>query len=576
MKKIILLIIVFFISIFVLISNVSAVSTTLPERFDGFYIDYNDELNSIDKTINGADFLPSGEYTPTETRFKISTKDTDNRMLYCSDGNISIAEIEGSTVPVHFNNCKLYSNSGVNRSLVYIFENGYGNYKANGQYTSSKYLTGDPNIDYYITQMAIWEYTVKPTGWFSGFDFSSQGTFNGKTDDEVTKMANLVQDAKNATKGASLSINLSNTLMKLTDDNKYYITDVITLYGEYLNSNITANISGNDGAFITGDKDASIGITEFQNGSKVYIKVPVNNVVNGKVNIKLIVSATTYIEDSQVIECQYTKEGQVVETVQPMIIYYKNNSNVTDEITVSASAYPVTISKKDSDGNYVTGATLVLKKDDRVVETWDTVKANKIFSLAPGKYTIQETKIPVGYFNLNSSTEFTLDDDGKIIVNNKEVKEIVLINNPIIITISKRIIKNENELSGAVLRITDEDGKIAKDINGNDMEWTTGNEPKSFHIAKGSYVLEEVSAPEGYELSDKKIQFKVSDDGTIIVSEGLLIKKDVVLEDNLIVFENSPVPEQVPTGNRMILVSSVLCVLSFGISIYFILKRKEI
>ena len=566
MKKIF----VFFISMFVLISNVSAVSTTLPNDFDGFYIDYNNELNSVAKTINGADFLPSGEYIAAETRFKISTAETDNRLLYCSDGNISTSKIEGSTELIHFNSCKLYDNSGVNRSLVYIFENGFGNYKTSGKYSSSKYLTGDPNIDYYITQMAILEYTVMPTGWFSGFNFSVQGTFNGKADEDVTKMANLVQDAKIAAKGASLSIDLSNSIMKLTDDNKYYITDAITLNGEYLNSNITASVSGSEGAFVTGDKDASFGISEFQNGSKVYIKVPVNNIKNGKVNIKLSVSATTYIEDSQVIECQYTED------VQPMIIYYKNNSKVSDEMTVSASAYPVTISKKDSDGNYVTGATLVLKKDDRVLETWDTVKANKIFSLAPGKYSIEEIKVPVGYVNANNSTEFVLDDSGKVIVNNNEVKEIVLLNNPIIITISKRVVKNENELSDAVLKITDESGKTVKDVNGNDLEWTTGAEPKSFHIAKGNYVLEEVSAPEGYELSDKKILFKVNDDGTITVSEGLLIKKNVLLENNLIIFENSPVPEQVPTGNSMILVASVFCILSFGVSIYFILKRKEI
>ncbi len=43
----------------------------------------------------------------------------------------------------------------------------------------------------------------------------------------------------------------------------------------------------------------------------------------------------------------------------------------------------------------------------------------------------------------------------------------------------------------------------------------------------------------------EKKEFTVHEDGIITIEDGLIIKKEKIVEDNLIVFENTPKPSQV-------------------------------
>lgn len=575
MKKII----VFFIVVFLFVGKVNATCNLTNNNGFCLITDPKTHVN-----ISGRDYfgenLEKGEH-PGDTYLKVSNK---NELIYCSDGVMPTDELS-SDIETFDKDCKEITTN--KNSLIYSYEYGYGEYIKTGEYSYNKdYLTGEMIEDYYITQTAVWNFCppknyLEYWTWFDGYDFASK-TFKGITDPTITRISNLINDAKAAESASpSLEIKSSSSTMYLTSDGKYYISGAINLIGSYLTDNISISVSGLENVFVTKDKDSTIGISSISGGTKstvsetLYIKVPVESVVSASNEINLKVSSkSSFNSDSKIIECSITKETMNYQ--QPMIKYVPNYATIEDTLTFNIKKYPVNIKKTDNAGNLLVNGKLVLEKNDKIIETWNTTDNAKIILLDPGIYTISEIKAPNGYIYSGKTTTFKLDSDGKIYINNMEEKEVVVVNNPIIISVSKKVVKKDSELAGAKLRITDKEGSLAKDINGNDLEWISEDKPKKIHIAAGTYMLEEIEAPEGYELSDKIIEFTVKEDGTVVSEEGLLIKKEKAFEDNIIVFENTPTPEQVPTGNVVAIISSVLCVLSLGVSIYFIAMRKEI
>lgn len=573
-------------TLFLFINNVDAVSCTLADP-QGFCLDMTKH-----EKINGTDNLYFGEdasKVPSNTYFKVSD---EGEILYCSNVVLSTDHLTDDLEPID-QNCR--KKPSIEKSIIYLYEYGYGTNLEAGKYAyNSKYLYGnDVYKDYYITQSAAWyfyppaddvgdEWLLNPesdgvdwdTFWFNeGYDFT-KGTYYGKTYDMVTKISALVNDAKNASNATpSLTISSANTSMNVTSDGKYYISDAIKLTGKYLTEAITLNITGVTDAFVTTDKDSTSGITTISDGTNplveqtLYIKVPVANVTAAEINVKLNVSSkSTFNDESDIIECNPGKRKYD----QSMIKYNPSPINLSSELTFAAPKFYITISKTNEEGKLLPGATLVIKKEDTIIETWTTTDEAEIILLVPGIYTLSETKAPAGYKLNKGVITFTVTDT------NTKQEEINMINEPIIITISKKTVKKEKELPGATLRITDKDGNTVKDIAGNDLEWVSSDKPTSFQIAAGTYILEEIKAPEGYELSDKKVEFTVHEDGAVTIEEGLIIKKDEIVEDNIIVFENTPEAEEVPTGSLIVYMAGTLCLLSLGASIYFIVKRKEI
>lgn len=569
-------------TLFLYVNNVYAESCELNDE-RGFCLDMT-KHNAIAETTKY--FGEDAEKKPGGTYFKVSNND---EIIYCSNVMLSTDHLKNDLEPID-QNCR--EKSAIEKSIIYLYEYGYGSNIESGKYKyNSKYLYGnDVSKDYYITQSAVWYFyppdddpsdtwLVDPndggydwnTYWFNeGFDFTN-GTYYGKKYDMVSKISALVVDAKAASNATpSLELTSKNTIMNVTSDGNYYISDAITLTGKYLTDSISLSLTGTPDAFITTNKEATSGITTLSDGTNpsinevLYIKVPVTSFNSEKSNITLkVTSKSSFTDESTVIECN----PGIDKFDQSMIKYNPNTKTLSKEITVTANKYPVKVSKTDASGNPLEGATLIIKQGDKVIESWNTSTEVKTILLSPGIYTLSETKAPNGYILNHEVTTFTVGET------NEEIK---MINEPITITVSKRSVKSSKELTGATLRITDEKGNIVKDILGENLEWVTTEKPKVIHIAAGTYILEEIKSPEGYELSDKKIEFTVHENGKVTIKEGLIVKKDTELENNLIVFENSPEPKQVPTGNTYAIMAAILCTVSLGVATYFILKRKEI
>ncbi|MDX5866808.1 SpaA isopeptide-forming pilin-related protein [Bacillus cereus group sp. BfR-BA-01119] len=184
--------------------------------------------------------------------------------------------------------------------------------------------------------------------------------------------------------------------------------------------------------------------------------------------------------------------------------------------------------KKDAEsGKVLEGAEFKLKNEAGQVvgETKTTNKDGvvKFENLVPGKYTLEETKAPEGYKTLEVTVEVTVEVN---VVANEVVKQEVL-NEKVKeeikgqLEITKVDANDTNKtLAGAVFEIWKDGTKIdtlTSDANGK---------ATSKELDPGDYILKEVQAPESYELSDKEIEFTISNQKFEVVKLQITNKKE--------------------------------------------------
>lgn len=220
--------------------------------------------------------------------------------------------------------------------------------------------------------------------------------------------------------------------------------------------------------------------------------------------------------------------------------------------------------KKIDDKKYgVNGANLKLTGKDinggDVSETWPTKSENgqvvlhKMDSFpVGGPYKLEEVDpLPAGYIKADPIT-FSIDTNGNVVDCKKidgEGKEtaltvgedntISMVDDRIIVKISKIDATSKNEIGGAELKIYEgdvinkKDKVIADDISKsgkNDAEWTSvEGKTHEVQLAAGTYTLEETTAPNGYKTAES-IVFTVGSDGSVTVNgkdqNGKIVMKD--------------------------------------------------
>ena len=490
---------------------------------------------------------PVGGARPKVTRDNITTilkVTTDNKLLYCTDPSKYDPAPE-SGGPTNWNcDSELTKNK---KQLLYVLEKGF---------KGTDISNTEKEDSFFTTQMAVWHFIVPENVDDNIKSSSLKSTIQSKIDaaDNYAKTESKIL----------ISLNGGNTL-SLTSDGKYYVSNSITLEGIGLSTDITVSASGATGVFVTSDANATSGATSFKTGSKVYVKVPASSITKSS-SIKLSAEGN-YIEYSgDIYDCTPVSTDDNIQNV----LHYKTkqeNKTVSNSISLNVSLKDVVISKQDITGSKeIEGATLVVKRNNVVVATWTSTSTPKTLSLAPGTYTLEETIAPKGYIKSTSKITFVVKSDGTITVDDKKVSSVVMKNEPITIYISKKSINGKTELSGAKLKVTDKDGKVVTDLDGKELEWISSTKEVSFHLPAGTYYLTETIAPEGYELSDTTIEFTVTEDGKVKMD-----KKDV--DNNLIVFTNTPEPTPVKTGSFMIYIV-VIGILSVGLVTYYVIKKQ--
>ena len=162
-----------------------------------------------------------------------------------------------------------------------------------------------------------------------------------------------------------------------------------------------------------------------------------------------------------------------------------DENGVKADQSIEMTDKKVTVTKKDVDGNFVTGAEITLTdRYGNVADKWTTGEEgyNPSNLVAGETYTVSETVVPAGYVKFNDFT-FTVADDGKD-------QTLDLVNK--IVSISK-VDDEGNPVTGAEMAILDGEGNTVD-------SWTTdGTDHNASGLAEdGEYVLREVKAAEGY------------------------------------------------------------------------------
>ena len=95
------------------------------------------------------------------------------------------------------------------------------------------------------------------------------------------------------------------------------------------------------------------------------------------------------------------------------------------EVEIPDKTYEITVSKKDKKGNLIDGAEMeILKEGKTVYCTWITEEGKTclVKGLNPGSYTLVEKNPPQGYEKADDII-FTITEDGKVFVENKEISD---------------------------------------------------------------------------------------------------------------------------------------------------------
>ena len=194
----------------------------------------------------------------------------------------------------------------------------------------------------------------------------------------------------------------------------------------------------------------------------------------------------------------------------------------------------ITIKKSDSlDGSVLKNATYGIYASEDIITNDNTLRYSagdlvdtvttdeKGYAVSKklylGKYYVKELSAPDGYKLDSKSYDVTLKwQDGvtPVVYVSVELKD-----EPNTIYIEKVCSETGKSLSGAVLQLLDKDGTIVD-------EWTTDG--KAHEISKltaGTYTLHEVSAPDGYNLSnDMEVEVKEGISSNVIKMTDVPIK----------------------------------------------------
>ena len=406
---------------------------------------------------------------------------------YTSDGTLAYCTEFHNQFPM---GVTMTNPTKVDNGLAYIIANGYKGTKAD-------YGNDSKMKQYYITQLAIYTYL---------------GQANPKNNNDVH---NAVWDLVNKAKAANnesntklnVSLNASNTNMKLTSDGRYFISDEITVSSNNNNAEFTIGGSANVNTEIVdanGNK-----VNKVKNGSKVYARIPASTIQAGQsVTVSVAVNGQATKQTAYV----YTPSSSKYQKIVPSITYPETEST---QATIKVKAAKekiqtqVKISKQDiTTKKELPGAKLVIKDaNGKEVASWVSTNTPKyIKGLEAGNYTLCETQAPDGYELYTECIKFTVKADGT-------VSTVIMYNAPkskeTKVQISKKDITSKEEIAGAKLRITDLNGKEI-------ISWVSTTTPKLIkNLKPGKYYLEETQAPDGYILSTEKKEFEVKEDGTV-------------------------------------------------------------
>lgn len=397
---------------------------------------------------------------------------------------------------------------------VYILQNAYPN----------KSLTGNDKNDDYLTQVAIWFYQDR----VNGVSDDTNGVLTAKQKN-VIKSSSYYRyieplitgavNAKNNPVTINPSFNISTSDFKLSGDNKYLVTDLITVDSNVSYDDYAVSVD-NSAVEVLNSSNEVVGNNTISSGEPFKLRVNLSKIDNPiSVNINVVVNYTDYVAYS------YDPPSNMADTMQQAVV--GTLVGVPKQKTVSASVSmptgSLTIKKVDSSNNSpLAGASIevIRKATNKTVASFESTTSDYVINnLLPGEYEIKELEAPNGYYIDEESSNVIISDSNlnisKTITNSKyDVK------------IRKVDSETGSVVSGAVLNIINSDNEVVDTI-------TTTNDYVSVDTAKlkeGTYRVVEVSAPSGYVINTTEKKFSLDKTHTKITVDFEDKKNEVIIE----------------------------------------------
>ena len=215
----------------------------------------------------------------------------------------------------------------------------------------------------------------------------------------------------------------------------------------------------------------------------------------------------------------------------------ENGDNFT--ITCENKPTEITFSKVDETGvKEIAGATIQIidKETNEIVEEWvSSEESHKVNYLVEGKeYIMKEISAPYGY-EITEEITFVMGDGIKVTMQN----------NPILKTLqltkidkdTKEVIKDKFTFG---LYVDKKCTELIQQVDSNAKEGTVTFADLRF----GTYFVKEISAPNGYIISEKVIKVEINEDGVFVD------KKEVQENNSIYNFEFSNKKIETPKTRR--------------------------
>lgn len=192
---------------------------------------------------------------------------------------------------------------------------------------------------------------------------------------------------------------------------------------------------------------------------------------------------------------------------KPAVVTTNGQTAPGEKLTLRNYLGTVALTKVDKDGQALQGAEFtVYNSSNQAVGTGISESDGKvtIHKLAPGDYTIKETKAPTNYLINDQAIRFTIPDSAE--------------GQPQTVTITEpfkdyqgsvKLIKtdaNNQPLAGAKFQLLDSENHP---VNGKTVTSTSEGEVLFDNLAPGDYTFKEVEAPSGYLLNTTTVPVTV-------------------------------------------------------------------
>ena len=394
---------------------------------------------------------------------------------------------------------------------VYILQNGYPN----------KSLTGNNKNDDYLTQVAIWFYQDR----VNGVSDSETGvlTANQKSVIKSSSYYRYIEplitgavNAKNNPETINPTFSIDSSDFKLSSDNRYLITDVITVSSNIEYNNYSVSVDNNAVEVLDSSNNVVEGSIDSSEGFKLRVDLSkIDNPIS--VNINVIVNYIEYEAYS------YNPPSNMADTMQQSVVGtlvgVPKQKTITNRVGMPSGS--LTIRKVDSsDNSPLAGASIevIRKVTNKTVASFESTTSDYVIdNLLPGEYEIKETSAPNGYYIDEESSNVIINES------NLNVSKIIT-NSKFDVRIRKVDKETGKVVSGTILNILDSSNRVVETIT------TTDDYVSITDLGAGRYKVVEVKAPEGYLINEEEKEFVLDKENSRVTVDFEDEKNEVIIE----------------------------------------------